>query len=378
MAGIYIHIPFCKRRCHYCDFFKSTDLSQKNRLLAGLNKELKNCASELAADEINTIYFGGGTPSVLLIDELKDLLNTILQNYRVAENAEITLEANPDDLTQIYLSELIQKGFNRLSMGIQSFSESDLKLMNRRHNALQAVQSVKWAKDAGFSNISIDLIYGLPNQTIVEWERNVRTAIELEVQHISAYNLTYHEGTVFYGRLKKGVLKELPDELSLQQFELLIRALKEAGFEHYEISNFCQPGLYSRHNSSYWKSQKYIGIGPSAHSYDLVSRRWNVSSISKYMEGLENNQPYFETEILSEQDRYNDFIITGLRTIWGISEAFVHTEFADKYFIHFQKIKEKYLQSGHVISTLGAVCLSSEGLFISDKIVADFMVVESC
>ena len=263
MAGIYIHIPFCRKRCHYCDFFKSTDLSQKARLLEGLKNELQSRAPELVSEEINTIYFGGGTPSVLLIDELKDLLNIIYQNYQVAGNAEITLEANPDDLSQAILSALKQTGFNRLSMGVQSFSEADLKLMNRRHGVMQAVQSVKWAKKAGFSNISIDLIYGLPNQTIEEWERNVRIAVELDVQHVSAYNLTYHEGTVFYDQLKKGVLKELPDELSLQQFEMLVKILKEAGFEHYEISNFCQPGLYSQHNSSYWKSRKYLGIGPS-------------------------------------------------------------------------------------------------------------------
>ena len=375
MSGIYIHIPFCRKRCHYCDFFKTTDLSQKARLLEGLKKELQSRVSELETEEINTIYFGGGTPSVLLPDELKDLVNIIHQHYRIAKEAEITLEANPDDLTQAILIALKEIGFNRLSMGVQSFSESDLKLMNRRHGVLQAIQSVKWAKNAGFSNISIDLIYGLPNQTIEQWERNVRIGVELDVQHISAYNLTYHEGTVFYDQLKKGILKELPDELSLQQFEMLTRILKEAGFEHYEISNFCKLGRYSKHNSSYWKSKKYLGIGPSAHSYDLVSRRWNVSSISKYLDGLENDQNYFEAEILTQQDKYNDFIITGLRTIWGISEDFIQASFPSRYFIHFQKLKEKYLQSGHLSCSSGQVCISPEGLFISDKIMADFMVV---
>ena len=376
MAGIYLHIPFCRKRCHYCDFFKSTDLSQKARMLEGLRKELENRASELASEEINTIYLGGGTPSVLLIDELKDILQTIRQNYKVAPDAEITMEANPDDLSQAILSALREIGFNRLSMGVQSFSESDLKLMNRRHGVMQAVQSVKWAKTAGFANISIDLIYGLPNQTLEEWERNVRIAVELDVQHISAYNLTYHEGTVFYDRLKKGILKELPDELSLQQFELLISILKDAGFEHYEISNFCKPGLYSRHNSSYWKSKKYLGIGPSAHSFDLVTRRWNVSSVSGYLDGVENNKPYSESEILTEQDRFNDYIITGLRTIWGISRELIQTEFSVRYLTHFQKIMDKYLISGHVIENSGIVCLSPVGLFISDQIMADFMIVE--
>jgi oxygen-independent coproporphyrinogen-3 oxidase len=250
--------------------------------------------------------------------------------------------------------------------------------MNRRHGVLQAIQSVKWAKRAGFSNISIDLIYGLPDQTLEEWERNIRIAIELDVQHISAYNLTYHEGTVFYDRLKKGMLHELPDELILQQFELMIKLLKEAGFEHYEISNFCKPGFYSKHNSAYWKNEKYLGIGPSAHSFDYQTRRWNVSSIPKYLEGIENNLPYSESEILSEQDRYNDFIITGLRTSWGITEQAVQEGFSDQYYAHFQRCKEQYLQSGTLECSLGKVRINAKGLFISDKIMADFMVVESC
>jgi len=378
LAGIYIHIPFCRKRCHYCDFFKSTDLSQKARLLDGLNRELENRAAEVSSDEINTVYLGGGTPSVLLTDELEGLLDTIRQNYRVNEQAEITMEANPDDLNQAILSAIRRTGFNRLSMGVQSFSEADLKLINRRHGVLQAIQSVKWAKRAGFSNISIDLIYGLPNQTLEEWERNVNIAIELDVQHISAYNLTYHEGTVFYDRLKKGILQELPDELSLQQFELMRKMLIRAGFEHYEISNFCRPGFYSKHNSSYWKNEKYLGIGPSAHSFDFRTRRWNVSSIQKYLEGVENNLPFSESEILSEQDRYNDFIITGLRTSWGVSESEIQFNFSDQYYSHFQRCKDQYLQSGTLEYAAGKVRINPKGLFISDKIMADFMVVEFC
>jgi len=378
MAGIYIHIPFCRKRCHYCDFFKSTDLGFKSRILAGLKKELESRSPELIFEQINTIYLGGGTPSILSVDELSSLLETIRENYQVSEEAEITMEANPDDLSPSMLNALRETGFNRLSMGIQSFSESDLNLMNRRHSAKQAVESVNWAKQAGFTNISIDLIYGLPNQSLVEWERNVRTAVELDVQHISAYNLTYHEGTVFYERLKKGIFNELPDELSLQQFDLLIRELKNAGFEHYEISNFCKPGLYSQHNSAYWKNKKYLGIGPSAHSFDLFSRRWNVSSISEYLRGIENNELYSEVEILTEQDRYNDYIITSLRTIWGVSEEYIRTEYSSLYLAHFQDIKQKYVSSGHLINRTSAVCLSPEGLFISDKIMSDFMVVEAC
>ncbi len=376
MSGIYIHIPFCRKRCHYCDFFKSTDLTRKSRLLPALEEELRARSSEFGQELVETIYLGGGTPSVLQIDELKSLLNIIATFYQVSPEAEITMEANPDDLSQAKLTVLREAGFNRLSMGVQSFSEPDLKLMNRRHGVMQAVQSVRWAKSAGFSNLSIDLIYGLPNQNLEEWERNVRIAVELDVQHISAYHLTYHEGTVFYDRLKEGILKELPDELSFQQFEMLIKILTEAGFEHYEISNFCKPGLYSKHNSSYWKNRKYLGIGPSAHSFDLISRRWNVSSIEEYIEGVGNGKSYWESEILTEQDRYNDFIITGLRTTWGISETDVRSNFSEKYATHFQEMKKKYVEKDLLLPNSDNISLTRSGMFVSDQIMADFMVVD--
>ena len=376
MSGIYIHIPFCRKRCHYCDFFKSTDLTRKSRLLPALEEELRARSSEFGQELVETIYLGGGTPSVLQIDELKSLLNIIATFYQVSPEAEITMEANPDDLSQAKLTVLREAGFNRLSMGVQSFSEPDLKLMNRRHGVMQAVQSVRWAKSAGFSNLSIDLIYGLPNQNLEEWERNVRIAVELDVQHISAYHLTYHEGTVFYDRLKEGILKELPDELSFQQFEMLIKILTEAGFEHYEISNFCKPGLYSKHNSSYWKNRKYLGIGPSAHSFDLISRRWNVSSIEEYIEGVGNGKSYWESEILTEQDRYNDFIITGLRTTWGISETDVRSNFSENYATHFQEMKKKYVETDLLLPNSDNISLTRSGMFVSDQIMADFMVVD--
>lgn len=378
MSGIYIHIPFCRKRCHYCDFYKTTDFGQKFRLVKSLITELESRSPELADDEIHTVYLGGGTPSVLQVDELHSLLNTIRKNYRLDNSAEITLEANPDDISETKLTALREIGYNRISIGIQSFADSDLKLMNRRHNSEQAIRAVEIVKNSGFQNISIDLIYGLPNQNLEEWERNVRMAVDLDVQHISAYHLTYHEGTVFYDQLKKGHLNELPDEISLQQFEILIDVLTKAGFEHYEISNFCKPGFYSQHNSSYWKGEKYLGIGPSAHSFDLKSRRWNVSSIGKYLEGIENGKPVSEAEILSEQDRYNDYIITGLRTVWGVSGKFVLNTFPEIYFVHFQKIIKKYQDSGHILIQPEKVTLSREGLFISDQIMADFMMVEAC
>lgn len=376
MAGIYLHIPFCRKRCYYCDFYKTTDFGHKFRLLKCLSQELRDRAPELSTDKISTVYLGGGTPSVLQVDELKELLDTIRGSYQLENDAEITLEANPDDVTETKMRLLREAGYNRLSMGIQSFSDADLKRMNRRHNAVQAANSVKAAKSSGFKNISIDLIYGLPSQSLDDWTRNVEMAVALEVEHISAYHLTYHEGTVFYDMLKKGFLKESPDELSLQQFLVLTDRLKQAGFEQYEISNFCQPGFHSRHNSSYWKGEKYMGIGPSAHSFDLKTRRWNVSSVTRYLAGIESGKPDFEAEVLTVQDRYNDYMITGLRTIWGISENLVKKEFPVKYVAHFQEIKSKYLKSGHLL-TSGECCrLNLEGLFISDKIMADFMIVE--
>jgi oxygen-independent coproporphyrinogen-3 oxidase len=375
MAGIYIHVPFCRKRCHYCDFFKSTDFSSKERILQAFKKELESRSAELSSDLVNTIYLGGGTPSTLHHNELKDILVDIGNNYKLSPEAEITMEANPDDLSQAKLTVLREMGYNRLSMGIQSFAEADLKLMNRRHGALQALQSVKWAKNAGFQNISIDLIYGLPNQSLEEWERNVSIAVELDVQHISAYHLTYHEGTNFYEQLKLGKLQELPDELSLSQFEVMLDVLKQAGFEHYEISNFCKPGFYSKHNSAYWKNEKYMGIGPSAHSFDLVQRRWNVSSIAEYLKGLDRGDSYFETEILSEQDRYNDYMITGLRTIWGISETYIRSNFTELYFAQFEKMKNKYLELDYLAIRNDSICLTPKGFFISDQIMQDFMLV---
>jgi oxygen-independent coproporphyrinogen-3 oxidase len=376
LAGIYIHIPFCRKRCYYCDFYKTTDFGHKFRLLKSLNQELKDRASELSADQVDTVYLGGGTPSVLKVDELKQLLDTVGEHFRLEASAEITLEVNPDDVSEAKVRKLHQAGYNRLSIGIQSFSEGDLQRMNRRHDVRQAVDSVKIAKQAGFENISIDLIYGLPDQSPEDWKRNLDMAVGLEVQHLSAYHLTYHEGTLFYDLLKKGHLNELSDEQSLLQFGLLVERLKSAGFEQYEISNFCQPGFHSRHNSSYWEGVKYLGIGPSAHSFDLKSRRWNVASVLKYMNGIETGRPVFGSEVLTVQDRYNDRIITGLRTSLGISQKAIEQEFPEKYTAHFQKIKARFQESGHLTISGENVRLNLEGFFISDKIIADFMVVE--
>ncbi|WP_299578470.1 radical SAM family heme chaperone HemW [uncultured Sunxiuqinia sp.] len=376
MAGIYIHIPFCKTKCHYCDFYKSTDFGAKTDFLGALKQEIAERKNELQNEAIASIYFGGGTPSVLKIEEINDILTLVGEHYQLAEDVEITLEANPDDLSEAFLEGLKTTIINRLSIGTQSFNDHDLKSMNRRHNSRQALTSIRAAQEAGFQNISIDLIYGLPNQTLADWEANIDQALALNVQHISAYHLTYHEGTVFYDYLKKGKIKELPDELSLEQFKHLLSRLEEAGFEQYEISNFARNAAYSRHNKAYWERKKYLGFGPSAHSFDHQSRRWNVSSLRKYLQAMEQKLPYWETEILSEQDQYNDYMITSLRTKWGISTEYLTQNFAAKYVQHFQKEAEKYVASKHLSCENKVYKLSVEGLFISDKIMEELFYIE--
>ncbi|HBL74681.1 MAG: hypothetical protein A2W90_24335 [Bacteroidetes bacterium GWF2_42_66] len=373
MAGIYIHIPFCKKKCHYCDFYKSTNLGPKVQLLYAMMQELEQRADELSGDSIQTIYFGGGTPSVLSSGEISMLLAQISRLYNVQTVAEITMECNPDDINPEYLGQIRETGVNRLSIGIQSFSAADLHLMNRRHSPQQAVDAVKMAQNAGFDNISMDLIYGLPGQDLQAWEENIRKAIDLDVQHISAYHLTYHGGTIFYEKLQTGTLRELPDELSLQQFKMLKEELAKAGFEQYEISNFARNQLYSKHNTGYWFQQKYLGIGPSAHSFDLETRRWNVSDNLKYIDGIEKGTNYFESEQLSRFDRYNDYVITRLRTIWGISEKDIDDEFVP----HFRKNIDKYCRTGHILQKNQVWVLSEDGLFISDKIMEDLILLQS-
>lgn len=376
MAGIYIHIPFCKTKCHYCDFYKSTDFGAKTDFLSALKKEIDWRKHELDGESIASIYFGGGTPSVLKIDEINEILHLIDTGYQLEEDIEVTLEANPDDLTELFLDRLNTTRINRLSIGTQSFNDHDLKSMNRRHNSRQAINSIKGAQQAGVQNISIDLIYGLPNQTLADWETNVEQAIALDVQHISAYHLTYHEDTVFYDYLKSGKIKELPDELSLDQFKLLLNRLKSAGFEQYEISNFARNECYSRHNKAYWERKKYLGFGPSAHSFDHKTRRWNVSSLRKYLQAIESKTSFSETEILSEQDQYNDYMITSLRTKWGISGPYLKENFDPKFRRFFQKQAEKYLTSKHLRYADDVYRLSTEGLFISDKIMEELFFIE--
>ncbi|MGQ8335730.1 radical SAM family heme chaperone HemW [Sunxiuqinia sp. A32] len=376
MAGIYIHIPFCKTKCHYCDFYKSTDFGSKIDFIAALKQEISQRKNEITPEQIESIYWGGGTPSILKIEEISEILNHLKNQFIISDLVENTLEANPDDLSIDFLKNLKQLGFNRLSIGTQSFHDHDLRSMNRRHKSDDAINSVKYAQEAGFENISIDLIYGLPNQSLEDWRKNIAIALSLNVQHISAYHLTYHEGTVFYEYLKSGKIKELPDELSLDQFKLLKKSLEDNGFEHYEISNFAKDGLYSRHNKAYWERKSYLGFGPSAHSFNQKTRRWNVSSLNKYLKAIAEEKPYWENEVLSFQDQYNDYIITSLRTKWGISLDYLQANFSADMVVHFENEANVFIQSGHIILNESQFNLSTEGLFISDKIMENLLYIE--
>ncbi len=325
MAGIYIHIPFCKQACFYCDFHFSTSLKYKDELLQALLKEIKLQKNYLDGETVETIYFGGGTPSLLTADELNSLINTITNQHTVSANAEITIEANPDDLDKSKVQSLRNTGVNRFSIGIQSFFDDDLQWMNRVHRAGEAEASVKRAQDAGFENITVDLIYGYPLLTDEKWKHNLNKVFELDVPHVSSYSMTVEPKTALASFIKKKKQPAMNDQQSAEQFIELMDAMQQKGFEHYEISNFCKPGHYSRHNSNYWKGIKYLGIGPSAHSYNGDTRQWNIANNAKYIQELSTGTIPAETEILTETDRLNEYIMTSLRTIWGLDLGKLNT-----------------------------------------------------
>lgn len=377
MAGIYIHIPFCKTRCIYCDFFSTTRSELKERYVRALCQELEMRKEYLRGEPIETIYLGGGTPSQLDKEDFEKIFATIERVYGSQQCREITLEANPDDLTPLYLQSLATLPFNRISMGIQTFNDDTLKLLKRRHNAHQAIRAVAACREAGFQNISIDLIYGLPGETLDRWEYDLRQAIALQVEHISAYHLIYEEGTPIYIMCKAHQVEEVDEESSLRFFSLLIDRLAEAGYEHYEISNFCRPGKQSRHNTSYWKGVNYLGCGPSAHSFNGTIREWNRASMDDYLQGMEENHRLFETEQRDSTTCYNEFIITTLRTSWGIPLQRLSDEFGSERYAYCLRMAAPHLQSGKLEQRDDALCLTREGIFISDGIMSDLLWVES-
>ncbi len=375
MAGIYIHIPFCRQKCFYCDFYKTLDTSLLPEFISALKKEIVLRKNYLENEPVKTIYFGGGTPSVLNEKELNEILSFIKHEFTVHQKAEITFEANPDDLTPDYLQQIYNAGINRLSIGIQSFNDELLKNMNRRHSALQAIESVKNAVKTGIENISIDLIYGLPNLTHSDWEASLEQTFALPVTHLSAYHLTYHKGTNFYKKLKNGTLKETTETESISQFNTLIEITGKNGFEQYEISNFAKNKLYSKHNTSYWTGEKYIGLGPSAHSFNGISRQWNISHTKKYISEIENDRNCFEEEILTENDKFNEYILTRIRTIWGVSLNEIENYFGIEKKRYFLQTISQYKNTGLIVRKNNVFTLSKKGLFISDEIMTNLMIV---
>ncbi|MBO5866065.1 MAG: radical SAM family heme chaperone HemW [Bacteroidaceae bacterium] len=375
MAGIYIHIPFCKQRCLYCAFYSSTLHSKQQEYCDALCREIIMRRNYIIGI-IDTVYFGGGTPSTLTREQLQKILGTIKENYRLSPSAEITIEANPDDLTPEYLATLRSLSFNRLSMGIQSFDDAQLKAIGRRHTAERARQAVKDARTAGFENISIDLMFALPSSTSAQWQESIKQAIELRPTHISAYNLTYEEETPLYRALQQGKIEAVDEEENLKQFEILIEQLAAAGYRHYEISNFALPGYESRHNSSYWHDIPYLGCGAAAHSYNGESRSWNISDIKTYIEGINNGVPFSEVEQLTTAEQYNDAILTRLRTADGVPSDWMRKKFGDKLTDYMLRNAAPHIAAGRLKEDNGILSLTREGLFISDAIIRDLIYVE--
>ena len=373
MAGIYIHIPFCKRRCIYCDFFSTTQSEKKSAYVRALCRELEMRRDYVEGEEIETIYLGGGTPSQLTEEELKAIFASIYHIYKVREDAEITLEANPDDLTPEYVAMLRQLPVNRISMGIQTFQEETLMLLHRRHTATQAIEAFQRCREAGFQNISIDLMYGLPGETLETWKEDLRQAINLRPEHISAYHLIYEEDTALWRLREQHCVEEADEELSVSLFTTLIDRLTEAGYQHYEISNFCMPGLHSRHNSSYWTGKKYLGCGPSAHSFNGVSRQWNVASLEGYIKGVEEGVLDYEVEELDLYTRYNDYVLTSIRTCWGISLSKLRSEFGEELYRYCMRMAKPHEDQGVLENREGVLRLTRKGIFVSDGIMSDLM-----
>ncbi len=374
MAGIYLHIPFCKKACHYCDFHFSTSPQYKDQMLQALGQEIDLRKNYLAGESIETIYFGGGTPSLLSADELQILIGAITDLYEVSPTAEITLEANPDDLNPQKVREFRQTLINRFSIGIQSFFEEDLKWMNRAHTAREAHSSIKRVQDAGFENITADLIYGFPLLSNPKWEHNIQQLIELHIPHISSYSMTVEPATALSSFIKKGEQKPMDEGQSTAQFLILMEQLIEAGFEHYEISNFAKPGLYSKHNSNYWEGVSYLGIGPSAHSFNGESRQWNISNNSNYIDQIGLKKIPAEMEVLSTENRINEYIMTSLRTSKGMSLQKITERFGSDYSNEVRNGLEPFADKNWINLNDQIVTLTTDGKLFADHIASELFI----
>ncbi len=374
MAGIYIHIPFCKRKCHYCNFFSLATTKYRHEFLKALLQEIKLRKNYLNNERIESIYFGGGTPSLFSTDAIKEILDHIYQNFEIGAAAEITLEANPDDLSLDYLNRLKQTTVNRLSIGIQSFNNAELKYVNRVHNSKEAINSVYNAKGVGFDNLSVDLIYGIPNSDIKSWERNLEIIEKLQVSHLSAYSLTQEPNTAYDVLVKKGKLQAPIDEQAVAQYELLQRFLIRLDMVQYEISNYAAAKKYAKHNTNYWYGVPYLGLGPSAHSFNGKSRQWNIAHLADYISSTEKGVPKSEIEVLSMKDKWNERIMTGIRTKWGLDLADLQQEFSEKQIVDFQKQAQKYITEGLLQKNGTVYKLTAKGKLFADGIAAEFFI----
>ena len=374
MPGIYIHIPFCKQACHYCNFHFSTSTKAKNDFLEALLKEIVFQKGYLQTNLVETIYFGGGTPSLLTSEELQSIMQALNKQFNIASNAEITLEANPDDITLEKLEAWKNSSINRLSIGVQSFFEEDLLWMNRAHNAQQAIDCIEDARKIGFYNLTIDLIYGTPTLTDEKWQHNVQLAIDLKIPHVSCYALTVETKTALHNMIKKKTVPNVKNEDQARQFLLLMDWLLDAGYEHYEISNFAKPGWRSRHNSAYWQGKHYIGLGPSAHSFNGYSRQWNIANNALYIQSLQRNEMKFEIEILSTAQKVNEYIMTSLRTMEGLDLQKISNEFNENTSSTLKRKSEKFLKQQLMKIDNNHLQLTNEGKLFADGIAADLFV----
>ncbi|MFW5707195.1 MAG: radical SAM family heme chaperone HemW [Bacteroidota bacterium] len=379
MSGIYIHIPFCRQACHYCNFHFSVSQKRRPEFVEALLNEIeirKDFLYGAGFDRwsITTLYFGGGTPSLLERNELERIFNRLYNHFTFAPDVEITLEANPDDLTTEKLHMLKELSVNRLSIGIQSFSDADLRYMNRSHNAQQARAVLQRAFDVGFHNITADLIYGMPTLDDDQWEQNVMQLITMGVPHISAYSLTVEKKTALEVFIRKGKAAPVDEEQAARQFEMLCYLASMHGYEHYEISNFGKPGFFSRHNISYWSGVPYLGLGPSAHSFVPGKRQWNIANTCEYIDSLASGTIPYDHEILDKQQQFNEYVMTALRTMWGVDKAFVEKRFGGHYLSRMMRSAAKYLKSGMLQETLSHLKVSQKGKFFADGIAADLFV----
>lgn len=376
MAGIYIHIPFCKKLCFYCDFYHVISADNNSSFIDALLSEASLRKDYLENETVSTIYLGGGTPSVFSIKDLETILNHINKLFSVADNCEITVELNPDDVQPAYLEGLKNLNINRISLGIQSWRDSDLKMLNRRHNSAQAVLALKETLSAGFENVTIDLIYGIPGMSLKEWESNLDFSFSFDIKHLSAYHLTFEPGTVFGKMLEKGAISEIDENDSASQFNILIEKAESEGFIQYEISNFGKPGYFSIHNSNYWKQISYLGLGPSAHSFNGYSRQWNIRDLKGYIKSINTGKSFFESEELDTRTRFNEYIMTSLRTMWGIDLEYVEGMFEKEGYDYVVNLAGKFKNYGLMKLEKNSLVLTNQGKLISDNIISEFMMTD--